>query len=374
MPLDELLDRLAAFTPTELPVISLYLNAEPDQHGRDSFGPFVRKALQARAKTYPKRSPARESFERDRERIGDYLRTETRPSANGLVIFACAGGNDFFEAVQLDAPIPAHRLYVSHQPHLYPLARALDQTPRFAALIADTNFARLFVGVGQRLDQEQVRNAKVGRTAVGGWSQARYQRHVENYHLQHAKEVVEVLDRAVREDQIERVVLAGDEVIIPVLRDQLPPHLADKVIDVLRLDITTPDHDVFAATLEALREQDAKDDAEKVARLLDEYRAGGLAVVGVRDTMAALAIGQVDELMLSANWEEMHEEEEEDFDAPENPESSTDATEGGAPGKILLADELVTRARQTDTKVTFIDDPDLLADVGGIGALLRYRL
>jgi peptide subunit release factor 1 (eRF1) len=31
----ELLDRLVAFPPTTLPVLSLYLNTEPDQHGRD---------------------------------------------------------------------------------------------------------------------------------------------------------------------------------------------------------------------------------------------------------------------------------------------------------------------------------------------------
>ena len=44
----------------------------------------------------------------------------------------------------------------------------------------------------------------------------RYQRHTENYHLHHAKEVIEKLDRLVREERIEHVILAGDEeTIIP---------------------------------------------------------------------------------------------------------------------------------------------------------------
>jgi peptide subunit release factor 1 (eRF1) len=34
---------------------------------------------------------------------------------------------------------------------------------------------------------------------------------------------------------------------------------------------------------------------------------------------------------------------------------------------------LVTRARQTGARVTFIEDPALLSGVGGVGALLRYR-
>ncbi len=53
MPLSEQLARLATFPPTALPVISLYLNAEPNEHGRDQWQPFVRKALAERVDTFP---------------------------------------------------------------------------------------------------------------------------------------------------------------------------------------------------------------------------------------------------------------------------------------------------------------------------------
>lgn len=74
----------------------------------------------------------------------------------------------------------------------------------------------------------------------GGWSQIRYQRHADSLHLLHAKEVVEALGRVVREDEADHVLLAGDEVIIPLLREQLPPALREKVVDVLRFDVGTP--------------------------------------------------------------------------------------------------------------------------------------
>lgn len=375
MSLSEVLDRLASFEPTNLPVISLYLNTQPDQHGRANFGAFMRKEFRARLRTYPLRSPERQSFERDTERIGRYLSGELRPSANGLAIFACAGANDFFEAVQLDAPIDEHRVYVYHQPHLYPLARLYDQYRRYAVLIADTNAARLFVfGFGEQLNKEQVQNVKVSRTSVGGWSQARYQRHIENYHLHHAKEVVEALERTVREDNVQEIILGGDEVIIPTLRDALPKHLADRVIDVLRLDIKTPEHEILRATLEAMSEQDARDDAEKVGRLVDDYRAGGLAVVGVHDTLAALANGQVDELFLSASLEEIHDDEEEVGrplvpGAPEGGDEASPETR-----TVLLADELVTRARQSGARLNFVEEASLLNAVGGVAATLRFRL
>src|SRR5918993_494830 len=210
--LQPILDRLSAFEPAGVPVLSLYLDTSADQHGRDNYDAFLRKELRVRGDTFPARSLQRESYDQDVERITTYMSNELRPSANGLAIFACSGADGLFEAVQLDARIEEHRLYVADRPHLYPLARVADQHPPYAVLVADTNAARLFVvGRGTTLRTEEVKSEKTRRTSVGGWSQMRYQRHVENYHLQHAKEVVAALERVVKEDGVDQIVLAGDE-------------------------------------------------------------------------------------------------------------------------------------------------------------------
>jgi peptide chain release factor subunit 1 len=370
------LDELAAFGPTGYPFVSLYLNTQPDQHGRDNFDSFVRKEFRERAKIFTVGSLERESFERDVRRIKAYLQEELRPSANGLAIFACAGEGNYFKALQLDASINQHQLHVYYEPHLYPLARLIDQHPRYVALLADTNAARLFVfGLGRTVNSEEVQSVKVSRTQVGGWSQMRYQRHVGNYHLHHTKEVIEMLERVVREEAAEHIVLAGDEVIIPLLREQLPPQLAEKVIDVLRLDIRTPEHEVLKATMENLREHDIKSDAEKVGILLEEYRSGGLAVVGARDTLAALRLGQVDELLLSASIEGLRDDEEEVGEAVVcGVLSGSLVVRSREPRLAVMADTLVTQARLTGARVTFIEDQALLADMGGVGARLRFRL
>ena len=300
--LAEQIDTLAAFAPTELPVISLYLNTQSDDHGRDHFASFVKKELHTRARTFAPQSAAHASFVRDVDRIEKYLATELRPSTNGLALFACAGAENFFEAVQLNAPLERHEIYVDHQPHLYTLALVTKQFPRYAAVVADTDSARLFVfGLSSTISEDRVESPKMSRTQTGGWSQARYQRHMENYHQHHAKEVLEVLDRVVRKEEIQYIVFAGDQVVIPLLQKQLSPFLAAKVIDVLRLDIRTPERQVLEATLAAMRRQDAKDDSEKVEHLIGDYRSGGLAVVGVPDVLAALSKGQVEEVLLSTS-------------------------------------------------------------------------
>ncbi len=149
----------------------------------------------------------------------------------------------------------------------------------------------------------------------------------------------------VRTEKVRHIVLAGDEVILPVLRGQFPRHLSERVIDTLRLDITTPEHVVAERTLEALQAHEAKTNVERVERLLDEYRAGGLAVVGMHDTLAALSQGQVDGLYLSGSLEAIHAGDEE-VGRGLNDESQKEAVMGGGDStlKVKVTDELVTRA------------------------------
>jgi peptide subunit release factor 1 (eRF1) len=373
--LDERLDRLSNFEPSPFPVISLYLNTQRDGSGKPTFDAFVRKELPARAQTYTPRSEERESYEKDIERIERFLHEELDPSSQGLAIFACHAEN-LFETVQVAAPVEENELYVQAQPHLYTLAKLHDQYPTYAAVIADTDEARIFVfGMRTKLDEQSLAGVKFRRTQSGGWSQARYQRRIDEFRDQHVKEIVDELERTVREDNIQHILFAGDEVLVPLLRNNLPKHLAEKVVDILKLDIRTPEHELLQLTLDAMRKRDAETDGEKVRRVLGAYRSGGLGVVGVRQTLTALRNGQVDELLIGARPEAIepdHEKAVRDILENELGVLFEGAEETGSMHSVLT-NALVTRARQTGATVTFIEDPGLLQKFGGVGALLRYR-
>ncbi len=343
------IDALARFEPASLPLLSVYLNTDVNETGRTTHDLFLRKELRPRARTYEERSPDRESLDKDCERIEQFLTEELKPSTRGVALFACAGAG-LFEAIQLQVPFNENRLVVSDRPHLYPLARLDEGHPRYAALVVDTNSARIFVfGTGALLDTVDVQNPKTKHSKAGGWSQARFQRRVENVHLQHAKEVVERLDQIVSSEGIEHVVVAGDEVIVPLLKEHFPERLSAKLVDVLRLDIRSPEHEVLAATLEALRKKDEETDEAVVEDLIGNYRAGGLALVGPELVREALERGQVDTLVIAAE-------------------------PGQVPGADDAANDLVTLAKQTSAAVRFIENPQLLADVGGVGASLRFAM
>jgi peptide subunit release factor 1 (eRF1) len=92
----------------------------------------------------------------------------------------------------------------------------------------------------------------------------------------------------------------------------------------------------------------------------------------VPDTLAALSNGQVQELLIVAAADGLKFDEQEvrkvleiykTDDIPETLDARA------------VADELVRRANQMSAaRVTFIEDTTRLEQLGGVGALLRYRI
>jgi peptide subunit release factor 1 (eRF1) len=106
------------------------------------------------------------------------------------------------------------------------------------------------------------------------------------------------------------------------------------------------EHELLKETIDALRREDAKTDAEHVQRMLDAWRAGGLAVAGIEATIRALDMRQVEELIIA-----------------------------GRPDRVVgPTDELIAKAQQNSARIRFIEDDSLLGDVGGVGALLRFKI
>src|ERR1035438_1061485 len=141
-----------------------------------------------------------------------------------------------------------------------------------------------------------------------------------------------------------------------------------------RIDIYSSGQDVPTPTPPQPSEQEVRTVAEKVDRLMQQYRARGLAVVGPQETLEALANGQVEELLVSGALEESHPlpEEVSAILAPQIPDSAGGTT-SQEPRQASLPDLLVTKATQTGATVTFIEDGALLESVGGVAAFLRWR-
>jgi protein required for attachment to host cells len=353
--LEALLDRLVKPAPSDALFVTVYVDARVDGQGKRRIDVPLSQELGSRARAVSARQRA--AYEKDAERIQIWLRDSLPKSARAAACFACADA-DVFEAIALDTPIDGHHVHVGPRPHVYPLMQLFDRYRRYAAVVADTSYVRIFVfGLNTRLAEADLHGTAKKTMDSYSNSQARFQRHVADVHHRFAKEVAETLERIVREERIDTIILAGDDVAIPLFRDALPGGVRAKVVEAMHLDVHAPEHQVLQDTLEAFHRHDAHTDAQKVQRLFEEFRAGGLGVVGVRDTRRALEMGQVDELLIAADPSAVRD---------------NDLTEGK--GAAEVGEELVEGARRSAAKVTFIEQADLLAEVGGVGGLLRFRV
>ena len=135
----------------------------------------------------------------------------------------------------------------------------------------------------------------------------------------------------------------------PLLEEQMPKHLASKLVDVMKIDLKASDQEILHGNAGADAGRGCKNRRGEGRALLREYRGRGLAIIGPEAVLEALANGQVDELLISAALERTHGEEQQ-IDAilaPEVPDS-TGGTESDEPRSVLIADFwLLRRSRLT---------------------------
>lgn len=348
--LRDLMRRLAEVESTDAPVLSAYIDVRPEaQAGRPGERnelTLVRDRLNALVDGLELRSDARASFMADRQRIEDLLASREVNDANGIALFACSHLG-LWEAIGAEATFDT-QISAGPTADLFQLARLLDDQVSAVVAVVDTNTCRLFVTRRGSLLERQgpdEGNAEHTRHDTGGWSQARFQRHVDMQDKRFAKEAAEAIERLVRREHPAHVLLAGDERAISFLDPELSEAVRPLVAHVGRIDMRATIGDVreeVVPILAALEEADGQDTAE---RAIAGWRAGDLGVVGVSATMAALEAGQVDELLLDDSIE-LDED---------------------------LRGELIRQAALTGARVEVVREHEGLGRFEGVGATLRFR-
>lgn len=361
--------RLAEVEATDYPVLSIYLDMRPQASGqapgRRASLTLLRDRLRDIEQTYWPRGADYDSFKADEERLLEYLQTDFDPAAEGLAVFACSGigvWETVLSGVGFDDSVSA-----GSRPDLFQLARMVDTHETAVVALVDSNTARLFVTRSGQLeevggpDEDPV---SFRRRSTGGWSQARYQRHIDKHISQFARETAEAIRVLTEQTRARRLFLAGDEVAVTPLVDALPKAVEELVEDVLRVDMRASHDELDAEVRAALERAEAASGASVADELVAAVRSGGLGVVGADQTRRALEAGAVAVLVLS------------DLDRqPAEESSATDARPlDERAGDIDERNELVRLAVATSAEVEVVSGHEQLDRAGGVGALLRYQM
>jgi len=358
-----LLRKVAEHETGDIPVLTAYLDLRPPVDQADpavrATRVVVRDRLHEIDRSLPRHGDLHDSFSSDAARIEAMVEAESGEHERGMAVFACQAAG-LFETLRTWAPFEP-RVEFAARPELVAFARFIDHEPALLAL-ADTNSLRLFVSQPGRLvelpsiDDEP---DDYSQKETGDPAESRFERHVDDHRDRFARRAAKVITRAFEREAIERVFLAGDEVAIPHLRDALDTKVADRVRDVLRFERRATLDEIEATALPAIESAEVGDARDAADRLIGAIGARGLGVGGIDPTRQALEAGAGLELLLDARI-------------------AGEAFEPAAQPAVDLiseaeANELVALAARTGARITFVPAHDGLRELGGVGALLRYR-
>ncbi|HEX9311423.1 MAG TPA: Vms1/Ankzf1 family peptidyl-tRNA hydrolase [Actinomycetota bacterium] len=293
------LRKLADWTSDGLPVSSVYLDVDGHRYPRRQ--DYVQRAEQLchqlRAQAQELDRTARSSVEGDAEGVAEFVREFDRGPARGLALFSCSGAG-LWEAVEAPRPLK-DRATVADQPHLIPLEALVETYESFCTVLVDREKARIFLATMGRIEEESdVFDEVPGRHDQGGWSQSRYQRHIEEHVGRHLKHVADVLLRYFKRRGFDHLILAGPQEVIPEFERHLHDYLARRVATRIALPMTASPADVLARSLAIEEEMEERTERETVDRLLAESAAGRGAVTGLPEVLAALNEGRVQTLVV----------------------------------------------------------------------------
>ena len=388
MKITNLIEKLGSMEPDGEPFFTIYLNAEAGQNGRDTFPIWLKKPLSEEEQKYKEDETALGQFNTTADRIRSFVDNEVDPSANGIAIFAKMGG-EYFEAVQLDVAFPENRFFSMDRPHIFPLARAVHENPKYAVLWTDKNKADIYIFGGEtriRSDAEvdskveSIENEATQAAQAGGWSQSRFARRRENFHLEHAKEVVTELDEVMRKFDVNFLIICGDEeTILPVIKPELPKAMEEKLIGTFSMSQYDSEDEIRERSLEVLNVEMATLQMKKIEQLNDAAKSSAkMGTLGVEATLKALANGQVEELIVASDIDSIDYSKKAVKKILKDYEPGDDTAPADAASAIgdaaQIADQLIVRAINTAARITFVKDETLLEEAGGVGAILRFNM
>jgi peptide chain release factor subunit 1 len=300
----EQLRELAAFRAKHGCAVSLYVGLDPStvptagdlaSHTRSLIARAERQLGEQSSSLSPEE---RKALARDIERIDAWFSSEfSREGVRGVAVFS-AEREDLF--LQLPLPWPVEdEARIAKQLYLAPLVRLVGRDD--GALVAYVGRERGDVyrlRAGQLIPLADESADVPGRHDQGGWSQGRYERHIETIVDRHLRDVADALDRCVRRLRDVRVVLAGTEETRPGFESLLSPETRAALVGWVAAEAHVDAPRLLEAARPLLDEWRAGREEDLLARWREEAARNGRAAAGWEETLQAASDGRVELLLV----------------------------------------------------------------------------
>jgi peptide chain release factor subunit 1 len=296
----DLLRELAEFRASNGCALSLFLDLDPSVAATTPEAEArFRSALSSAEKEAERRAGDRDCRLALRDDLAQlerwWYRDFDRDGTRGVALFA-SSADGFFRAVPLSRSIP-DAVHVAADLYLSPLVDRYGGEGVLVAVVSREQ-GRVYRVREDRLEEIlDESEEQPGQHDQGGWSQSRYQRHIEHLVAQHLRTVG---------DALRRRAYHGAELVVvmpPELRTEFVRKLSAESRAAIAGWTTADAHAGPAELLDVVRpvldEIDARRHQELLERFRSELGRGGRATAGWDDTIGSAADGAVDVLLLT---------------------------------------------------------------------------
>jgi peptide chain release factor subunit 1 len=260
--------------------------------------------------------------------------------------------------------------YLDDSPFLLPAARLLDDFEAYAVVYADHERATLYLAaLGKLEEEERLRGDVKNHVRKGGWSQQRYERRRDREIHRYCQALIDRLKALIEQEGLRRIVLAGDKILLNELEKRMAPDMVRMVVCRLPMEARKDPREIFRETLSAAEEEERRQERWLRDAIAGEHAAGGRAVVGPVDTLAALREKRV-------RWLLVGPMDDVDFWRCSScgeaalGEAAECRSCGAATYPQSAANEFLDLAFAGSSRVELASDD--LNDPAGVGALLRW--
>ncbi|MBM4249822.1 MAG: hypothetical protein FJ149_10420 [Euryarchaeota archaeon] len=334
---------------------------------------FVRKRSKEIGNALAGRREELAVFEEAFARLERMLEDEV-PSDGGLAVFIGPAAN-LFETYRLPGQ-PEMRLVFDSSPYIKPLVALHHEFEEYIVVVLDRSHARIFlVAHYEILDEDEVCEEIVRHHRHGGMSQMRFQRlhagYVDRFFKEVAEHLVREVERCKCQGRLRGIVLAGPKDAKTAFEKYMPADLRKLLVGKVDEPADVPAGTVVRAAHPIVREHERAAEGEMIERLRGEILRGGLAAYGFDQVREAVASGRADVLIVQAGfslpgWRCEHCR---NFGTGSPQRCPACRKE---PVFVDAVEELVELALDMGTQVEFQPADCGIAELGGVGALLRY--
>jgi peptide chain release factor subunit 1 len=313
----------------------------------------------------------REALRNDLARIRDFFtRDFDRDGSRAAAVFV-DGLDNAWRTLPLGDPVD-DKIAVGREFYLSPLVPLVGRGDGALIAVVGRERGTVYILRAGKLEElvDQF-DETPGRHDQGGWSQARYRRHIEKLESDHLRRVADQLDRQVRRLRSPRIVIVATEETRAELDEVLSHEVRNAIVGWAQADAHATPTALLETARPILEEWHAQQEREAVERWREEEGRGARATAGWYATLEAASDARVELLLF-----------EEGADRPvwQCPRDGRVSAEGGPcpldgtqmeqrPDGLNLA---VHQTLAHGGRVLALRHYHDLEPVEGIGALLRY--